>query len=344
MKTRHLFLTLVAALFIAVTTPASAQTEAGSADPLQFDDTPLSYSLELPDWFSLSFLDLQDSLDEALEAGKRGLIIYFGRKDCPYCKALLEINWGKPDIVDYTQEHFNVIAIDVTGQRTVTDFDGNTYTEKDFAARMQTDFTPSLLFYEAKGRLALRLPGFRPPYQFRAALEYVADAHYFNEPYGDYLARAEEAFSYGRDELNENDAFKPGPFHLDRSRKKADRPLAVFFEHPICHACDVLHAGPLANPEVDKMIKQMEVYRINLAAHEPVITPTGKTTNTNDWARDLKLSFAPTLIFFDESGREIIRIDSVIRLYRLNNVLLYVLSKGYEKYPTFQVWKQQKKR
>jgi len=340
MKTRNLFLFLLLGLFIST----SSHGKESASDVLQFDDTPLKEALELPSWFSLSFLDLQDSLDEAVQSGKRGLIIYFGRKDCPYCKAQLEINWGKRDIVNYTRSHFNVIAIDVTGQRTVTDFDGKTYTEKDFASRMQTDFTPSLLFYEAKGRLALRLPGFRPPYQFRAALEYVADAHYLNEPFGDYLARAEDAFSYGRDDLNDNDAFLPRPFHMDRSKKPGKRPLVVFFEHPICHACDILHAGPLSDPEVNRRLQQMDAYQINLASHEPVITPSGQHTTTNDWARHLKLSFAPTLIFFDENGKEIIRIDSVIRLYRLNNVLLYVLSKGYEEYPTFQLWKHHHQR
>jgi thioredoxin-related protein len=321
----------------------TAQAARSTADPLAFDDTPLREALELPDWFKLSFLDLQDSLDEALASGKRGLIVYFGRKDCPYCQAQLEINWGEKDIVDYTRAHFDVIAIDVTGLRTVTDFDGRTYSEREFAARMRTDFTPSLLFYESHGRLALRLPGFRPPYQFRAALEYVADHHYLNEPFGDYLARAEQALSFGQKELNENEAFLPRPFFLDRSQQKGKRPLVVFFEHPVCHACDVLHGGPLSDPEVSAMLQQMDVYQINLASHEPVITPSGKKTTTNDWARDLKLSFAPTLIFFDENGHEIIRVDSVIRLYRLNNVLLYVLSRGYEKYPTFQMWRQHQK-
>ena len=146
---------------LAFSSSCLADWQQESADSLQFDDYPLREDLETPDWFKLSFLDLQDSLDEALSEGKKGLIIYFGRKDCAYCKAQLEINWGKKDILDYTQEHFDVIAIDVRGQRTVTDFDGKTYTEKEFAARMRTDFTPSLLFYESKGRLALRLPGYR---------------------------------------------------------------------------------------------------------------------------------------------------------------------------------------
>ena len=37
---------------------------------------------------------------------------------------------------------------------------------------MGTNFTPSLVFYDADGNIALRLRGYYPPYQFRAALEY----------------------------------------------------------------------------------------------------------------------------------------------------------------------------
>ncbi|MCW9012459.1 MAG: thioredoxin fold domain-containing protein [Gammaproteobacteria bacterium] len=310
-------------------------------DPMAFDDYPLTDELDLPNWFNLSFLDLQDSLDEAMQAGKRGLIIYFGRKDCAYCKALLEGNWGSKDIRDYTIEHFHVIAIDVRGQRTVTDFDGKTYTEKEFSARMRTDFTPSLLFYDRKGQLALRLPGYRPIYQFRAALEYVADAHYYKEPFRHYLARAEEALSFGQEELNEHDAFMSPPYNLDRSKTPGNSPLAVFFEHPRCHACDILHGGPMSNPEVGTNLHNMDVVQINTASNTQVITPAGKKTTARQWADDLELNFAPTIIFFDPEGKEILRIESVVRLYRLNNVLVYVLGKGYEKYPTFQIWRDQ---
>lgn len=333
------FITLLIWISIALASPAlQANT---SKSPLAFDDYPLAEELDLPNWFRLSFLDLQESLDEAIQDGKRGLIIYFGRKDCAYCKALLEDNWGSPDIRDYTLEHFHVIAIDVRGQRTVTDFDGKTYTEKEFSARMRTDFTPSLLFYEAKGRLALRLPGFRPKYQFRAALEYVADAHYTKEPYRKYLARAEEALSFGHEELNEHDSFRQPPHNLDRSKKPAAAPLAVFFEHPRCHACDVLHGGPMSDPEVSTNLHNIDVVQIDTYSDTEVITPSGKKTTARQWAEDLNLNFAPTIIFFDQQGKEIIRIESVVRFYRLNNVLVYVLGKGYEKYPTFQIWRDQ---
>ncbi|HEY9052538.1 MAG TPA: thioredoxin fold domain-containing protein [Gammaproteobacteria bacterium] len=335
--TLHLFLLLVFTV---------SSVNATQDDPLLFDDTPLplSESLETPTWFKLSFLDLQDSLNEATNAGKAGMIIYFGRKDCAYCKAQLEVNWGSKDITNYTRQHFDVIGIDVRGQRTVTDFDGKTYTEKDYSSHTKTNFTPTLHFYNTSGQLVLNLRGYRPPYQFRAALEFVADAHYLREPFRDYLARAEAAMGFGLDEMNEHDAFLPPPYNLDRSKQAAKNPLVVFFEHPRCHACDVLHAGPLSEPELNTSIYNLEAVQLDITSDTLVITPEGKKTTARNWARDLDLSFAPTLIFFDEEGKEIIRIDSVVRLYRLSNVLLYVLSKGYKKYPNFQIWREQTRR
>ena len=60
-----------------------------------FDDKPLDYALELPDWFKLSFLELETDIQEAKEQNKKGIIIYFGQKYCAYCKAHLERNWGQ---------------------------------------------------------------------------------------------------------------------------------------------------------------------------------------------------------------------------------------------------------
>ncbi|MEJ2509370.1 MAG: thioredoxin fold domain-containing protein [Gammaproteobacteria bacterium] len=135
---------------------------AGQSGKLQFDDQRLSEDIVLPDWFKLSFLDLRDDLDEAIAAGKRGLIVYFGQKDCPYCKAHLENNWGNKDIVAYTRKYFDVVAIDVRGQRLVTDMDGIVSTEKALAIREKTNFTPSIVFYNKDAREVLRLSGYHP--------------------------------------------------------------------------------------------------------------------------------------------------------------------------------------
>lgn len=316
---------------------------AKETDPIEFIDKPLEESIILPDWFKVSFLDLNEDLNEALNSGKRGLIIYFGQSLCPYCKAHLENNWGQKNILGYTLKHFDVVAINVRGQKQVVDFDGTEYTEKQFSVKHNTNFTPSILFYTKEG-LSLKLRGYRPPYQFQAALEFVADQHYKTEKFSSYLARAEAAFSYGKETLNDNTLFGRDPYILDRSHFSAQLPLLVSFERGKCHACDVLHAGPLQNKEIKARLKKLSVSQIDMSSSTPVLTPDGKKLTAREWAESLELDYAPTLVFFDQKGKEIIRINSVVWFYRLRNVLDFVTSSDYIEQPNFQLWRQQKQR
>ena len=318
----------------------------GSASQfIEFDDQPLEQDIILPDWFKLSFLELREDVEELKKNGKKGLIVYFGRKDCPYCKTHLEKNWGEKGIVIYTQKNFDVVAIDVLGRRPVTDVNGVTYSsEKEYAATVKANFTPSLLFYDLQGKEVLRLSGYHPPYQFKATLEYVADSHYLKESLRAYLLRAETVTGYDETELNDNPVFESPPYALDRRRFSSTVPLAVFFEQPTCHACDVLHAGPLKDKVILDQLRLMETIQLDRYSDTPVLTPTGKRLSAVQWADELGLYYSPTIIFFDETGKEIIRIDSVVRFYRLHNVLHYVLSKGYKEIPNFQVWRHLHKR
>ncbi|MGD8483294.1 MAG: thioredoxin fold domain-containing protein [Thioalkalispiraceae bacterium] len=319
---------------------AHAQQE---PDPLKFIDQPLQEEIVLPDWFKVSFLDLKEDLEEALQDNKQGLIVYYGQKLCPYCKAHLQNNWGEKDILAYTLENFDVIAINVRGQKPVVDFDGSEYTEKLFSVKQQTNFTPSISFYTGDG-LVLKLRGYRPPYQFRAALEYVADQHYKTEPFSNYMARAESAYSYGKETLNDNPQFERGPYILDRSHVAAKQPLLVSFERPRCHACDVLHAEPLQNPQIKQRLAKLSVSQIDMTSDAPVLTPDGNKMTARQWSQSLGLDYAPTLVFFNQQGQEIIRIGSVVWFYRLRNVLDFVTSKGYIEQPNFQLWQQQSTR
>ena len=308
-----------------------------------FDDQPLAEPLEFPDWFKLSFLDLREDIREAGEAGKAGIIVYFGQKYCAYCKQFLEVDLAREDIRTYTQEHFDVIGIDIHGDREVIDPAGNVTDEARYAVRQQTNFTPSLIFYDTSGTEALRLRGYYPPYRFLAALEYVADRHYRNERYRDFLARAGVPLVFEPGDLSDEPFFMPGPYMLDRSRIPGERPLAVFFEQGNCHACDVLHTGPLSDPEIRELMGRLESVQLSFWADTPVVTPAGERTTARRWADKLGLFYTPTLIIFDRDGNEIIRVDSVVQFYRLRNVLKYVLEGGYREYPTFQRWRESRR-
>ena len=326
------------ALVSPVAVPASA-APAEADDVFSFDDSPLAEPLEHPAWFKDSLLFLRDDLAEAVHAGKKGIIVYFGQRRCPYCQKLMQVNFGMSDIVSYTRRNFDVIPLDIWSVQEITDVQGNTLTERELARREKTNFTPSLIFYDRDGKEALRLRGYYPPYQFRAALEYVADGHYMKEGFPDYLARGEGSFAFEPGDLNEEGFFLPPPYNLDRSRFPGQRALAVFFEQTDCHACDVLHIEPLRDPAIRELLNGFDNVQLDLWGATLVITPDGRRTTAKQWARDLGLFYAPSLVFFDEKGTEIIRVDSVVRFYRLRNVLNYITSKGYLTEPNYQRWR-----
>jgi thioredoxin-related protein len=329
---------LLALVLLAVSAAPFAQEPPDDAFE-SFDDRPLEEALEHPEWFELSFLNLSEDLQDAIDQGKQGLIVYFGQKYCAYCKKLLYGNFGKQDIRTYTQRHFNVVGIDIHGSREVTALDGESWNERTLSIEEGVDFTPTLIFYDPQGREALRLSGYYPPYKFRAALEYVADGHYRREDFRAYLARADVPLIFESGELSQEDFFLPPPHALDRSHYPGERPLVVFFEQGDCHACDVLHTGPLREPEIRERFAQMDAVQLDMWNDTPVISPSGQRTTARAWADQLGLFYTPTLIFFDEQGEEILRVDSVIEFYRLRHVLDYVLTGAYLEYPTFQQWR-----
>jgi thioredoxin-related protein len=174
-------------------------------------------------------------------------------------------------------------------------------------------------------------------------LEYVADKHYKRENLRKYLSHGESVAGFEESELNESPIFAAGPHSLDRSRFSAGIPLVVFFEQPTCYACNVLHEGPLSDKKILKQLAELETVQLDMKSDTPVIRPDGKRTTARQWAEDLQLYYAPTILFFDETGKETLRIDSIVHFYRFDQVLQYILNKGYLNYDSFQLWRQGRK-
>lgn len=308
-------------------------------DTRSFDDSPIRNPIQNPAWFKVSFLDFKDDVNEARDSNKKAILIYFGQKYCPYCKQFLDNNFSKKDILHYTKKNFDVIAINVRGNRSVTNLAGKSMDEKQFAISQGANFTPSLLFINLKGKKVLKLVGYQPPYRFRAAMEYVADKHYKKESYSAYLRRAVRDDSVKIGKLNKQ------PFILkavtDLSKKRA-KPLLVMFEQSDCHSCDLLHASPLKKKESLDKLKKFSVVQLNMWSENSVITPKGKRVVIKKWAEKLNVNYAPTLIFFDPNGKEVMRSESVMHFYRLNSVLQFIVEKAYLKYKNYAEWKLQK--
>lgn len=329
-----LLLCMMSCLSLAAANSA-ADAETNNSD---FDDAPLEESLHLPDWFKPSSGYLNDDLSNALDSGKQGLIIYFGQNRCAYCEQFINANLKASDIEHYLRKHYDVIHVDIWSGHDIVDTDGTEYTERDFSIHYKTNFTPSLVFYDNKGKPVFRLRGYYPPYKFRAALKYVTEEFYKKEKFREYLARAEPNLFFHEEGLNERDFFLEPPYDLKAAIKENKQPLVVFFEQGNCHACDLLHSSPLNKAEAIEALNKLNSVQLNMWSDTPVTTPDGNATTAKKWAEQLGLFYAPTLIFFDTDGKEIIRIDSVVKFYRLLGVLNYINQRGYLTEPNFQTW------
>jgi thioredoxin-related protein len=325
-------------MLFAATTPANELTD---KTPV-FDDFRLEEALVYPDWFKVSLGDLGDDLEEARQAGKKGIITYFGQKRCAYCDQFINTSLADTDIKNYLQKHYDLIPFDIWGVEDVIDTDGKQYTERELSLHYKTNFTPSLVFYDSEGTAVFRLRGFYPPYKFRAALQYVVEEFYKTETFSEYFERANPGKYFLLGGLTERDFFVTESYDL-ASLRKNNKPTAVFFEQGNCHACDLLHSGPLSVDMSIEEIEKMNVIQLNMWADTPLITPKGEKTTAREWARSLDVFYAPSIIFFDSEGTEIIRLDSVTYFYRLWGVLDYVNQQAY-KHTDYQKWRLQQRK
>lgn len=326
---QHVALLLLASLLSLTALPGyaakkEAPLEAGMVNP--------GYH-EPPAWFKNSFLDLRDDVKDAAAKNKR-VMLYFYQDGCPYCKKLLEDNFGQRSIAEKTQKYFDVVQINIWGDREVTDLKGATVTEKNFARDNRVMYTPTLVMLNEKGAQVMRINGYYAPHQFDAALDYVGQKKETELDFREYSKRLAPPAASGN--LHANASYLKPPYRLDRAVKTSSKPLLVLFEQKQCAACDELHMDIFKRKESSALLRKFQVVLLDFWADTPVVTPEGKATTARDWAKSLQVNYAPTMAFFDGEGREVFRIDAYLRSFHVQSVLDYVASKAYLQQPEFQ--------
>ncbi len=290
---------------------------------------------EYPDWFKQSFLELEADVEDAVENGKR-VILLFHQDGCPYCNALVERNLSQKDIETTLREHFEVIAINIWGDREVLTIDGRAFSEKQFAAAMKVQFTPSLVFLNEKGGQLLRLNGYLPPGRFKMALDYVVLRLGAKGSFRDYVASRQGKSGSGGKSLNKQEFFVAG--EADLRGLAADRVIAVFFEQRDCLSCDKLHQGPLQDPGVRHTAGQLHCVQLDMWSGQLVTLPDGTRMTARELAKKLHVQYAPTIVLLDNLGREIIRNEAEFKTFHTHGIFEYARSGGYREQPSFQRW------
>jgi len=299
---------------------------------------PSPHAIEIPRWFSESFLDIRDDIRDASRDGKR-LMIYFGQDGCPYCKALMKANFGDASIAATTRKHFVPIALNIWGDREVTWIDGRKMAEKELAAVLRVQYTPTLLFFDEQGAVALRVNGYWPPERFRLALDYAARGREREQGFADFEAGRVPAKAGDRIVRDAN--FPARAPDLPRALA-AGRPVMALFERASCAECVELHREAFVRAEVRELLARFTLLHVDTRGSAPVVAGDGARTTERDWARRLNVVGAPTIVFFARDGSEAFRVEGYIRPFHVAAVLDYVASDAWRSEPSFQRFLQRR--
>ena len=267
-------------------------------------------------------------------AGGKHLLVYFGQPGCPYCAELFNNNFSQPHIVEYTRRYFDAIDINMWGDREVTDFTGRTLTEKTFATELKVWFTPTMLFFDGRGRQVLRINGYYPPHQFFAALRYVAERQSERMSLREYLAKHMPPPAAGR--LHGEPFFAKPPHDLahrwaSRSRWSSSKGIA-----PDVTRC----TGRYSRSRKPAASSHAFVVQLDRWSDTPLVTPTGERTTAHAFADALDVAYVPSVVVRRET--RVIRIEAMLKAFHVQSVLDYVASGAYKHQPSLQRFIQER--
>ena len=122
---------------------------------------------------------------------------------------------------------------------------------------------------------------------------------------------------------------------LDVSNQVGE-PFAIYFEQSNCRQCDILHQKVLTQSLARNQARQIKSFQLDMWSNTPVTTAGGRQITVREFARDLNVQFAPTVIFFDSSGKEVMRMDGAFKTFHTYGIFRYVNEIAYTEESNFQ--------
>jgi thioredoxin-related protein len=284
-----------------------------------------------------SFLNLRQDAAEAAAVGK-ALMVVFEQENCSYCQEMRRVNLADPEAADIIRHHFDLVTLDILGDRDVTTFAGATLTEKQYARSIKVQLTPMTAFFAPDGKELFRMAGYYKLPMFKDALRYVATQHYGVESFTAYRERTavgssvagqriEPVFSMAQD--------LPAALNGAANRNKG---LALVVERDNCPECDELHRQTFKHPGLfAALTRDFDVVRLNGGGSRPLRDIDGTVRKESDIVSRMNIGYTPALVFLERQGEEMFRLESYRKPEHLIVILRY-LSSGSYKDGSFQDW------
>ncbi len=286
---------------------------------------------EMPAWFTNSFLDINEDVEEAQDDNKNILLFFHINNDCPYCDAILNENFRSGDTAAFIQQHFSVIAINVLGAREVSLNEMLNKTEKQLSKLLGVQYTPTMIFLDKQGKKVLRMNGYRAPEPFKHALNFVVEQAYKNTSLSSYIETA------GKDAKRKYTFLEHASLSKTNYLKGYKKPVAILFEDEACTECEFFHNKVIGQDEVKKELDEFLFIRFDAYSDKKLIDFSGNQTTPREFVEKYGLSYRPGIILFDDM-KEITRIDGKLFSFHFKEVLRYVSGGFYKKYSSYNAY------
>jgi thioredoxin-related protein len=111
-------------------------------------------------FFDQTWGNLEEELDNAREANKKGILLFFEMDECPFCSRMRHTIFTQEKVQAYFKQHFLIFPIDIEGETDMVDFLGEEMSATVFAQKKnRVRATPVMIFYDTNGQQLYRHTG-----------------------------------------------------------------------------------------------------------------------------------------------------------------------------------------
>jgi len=134
---------------------------------------------------NIAWANIQEGIEKAQSENKK-LLVYVHTDWCSWCKRMEEETFADESVAAYMNDNFVPVTLDAESEKIVR-YNGQEMSEEQVAQSLGVEGFPTHIFLTSNGEPLTIMPGYMPPDRFINVLSFIAEDHYLDTEWEDYL-------------------------------------------------------------------------------------------------------------------------------------------------------------